>query len=80
MLPICHFGCSRYDFLVLSGKERGHISTWIEGVGFFPKEPPDYNKRTLNLYTDKWLLGLLSPKNKYRINFNDWYQLWLDET
>ncbi len=77
IFPICNFGCSRHDFLVVSGKEKGNIWTYVEDVGFFPKEPPNYYDKARDVFSDEWLSELLSSKNQYRMRFDDWYKLWL---
>lgn len=68
-LRICNFGCGVYLNLVLNGPEAGHI--WV-----------DDRCNSSGIYPDPYFGQQVDPVTGQggRINFLDWYELWLDQS
>ncbi len=65
-IPLCHYGCGYYAFLVTSGAERGHVWIWdVDAVLVTPFPPP-------------WQEHGLRPTER-RYGFLDWFESWLVE-
>ncbi|MGH1542679.1 MAG: SMI1/KNR4 family protein [Arenicella sp.] len=88
VLILCQHGCGHDDFLVLNGKDRGTVWSYIEWVGhMLPKlkEMPDSMYMNDIPQVDrpeaekKWVNQVLSATSEEAMTFSDWYLSWLEK-
>lgn len=88
VLILCQHGCANDDFLVLNGKEKGTVWSYIEWVGhMLPKlkDRPDFmfiNDLPQDERTEaekRWIDQVLSAPKEQVMTFSDWYLDWLEK-
>ena len=88
VLILCQHGCANDDFLVLNGKEKGTVWSYLEWVGHMLPElktrpdltfinglPQDKRVEAEKRWVDQILLA---PKEQV-MTFSDWYMNWLEK-
>jgi hypothetical protein len=66
-IPICHLGCARRQWLVVTGPEAGHI--WcddrVDRCGLYPLSSPNSTRVTFFQWYRAWLDEAIRPFHKY---------------
>ena len=87
LLILCEHGCANDTFLVITGKERGHVWELIEWAGYIPllKNPPKLSngiglsEQERDKQETEWLNKLYKASDNEKMTFTDWYKSWLQE-